>query len=97
VSCILRLMDNVVMGPTSFDGLYVKAYDPTYVDPAGYDGGILEVTGDPREAMRFPDVKAALEKWRQAYGMREDGRPNRPMTMWSVEIETVPEELMSSV
>lgn len=73
--------------PTEFDGKYVKAYDPTY-HPAGqqYDGGILEVTEDPADALTFADAGAALACWQRSHGTREDGKPNRPLTAWTVEI-----------
>jgi hypothetical protein len=80
--------------PTEFDGKYVKAYDPTYVHPEGYDGGILEVTADINEAMRFPDLRAALEKYRQPFSIRPiDGEPHRPLTGWTVTFENIPEEI----
>lgn len=95
MSCAILLVGTAVGIPTEFDGKYVKAYDPTYVDPVfGYDGGLLEVTGDLREAMRFPDVQAAMEKYRQPFGMRWDGEPERPLTAWTITFETIPEEVL---
>lgn len=43
-------------------------------------------TADEAKALVFPDAAAALECWRKAHGMRWDGRPNRPLTAFTVEI-----------
>jgi hypothetical protein len=88
MSVVIYLIGTVGSEPTEFDGKYVKVYDPTYVHPEGYDGGILEVTDDPAEALQFPDMAAAIAKYRQTHGWRRDGEWNRPLTMWSVEFET---------
>lgn len=72
---------------TQFDGKFVKLYDPHYCpDGEQYDGGKLEVTPNRDEALEFPDAKAAIEYWRQSHGIRPDGKPNRPLTAFSVEI-----------
>jgi hypothetical protein len=84
---VLRVVECVSGVPTPFDGLYVKAYDPSFWPPGEeYDGGLAEFTDDPNDALHFPDVFDALEKWREAFGMREDGRPNRPLTAWTCEV-----------
>ena len=84
MSCAILLVGTVDGELTEFDGKYLKAYDPTYVHPDGYDGGILEVTSNLREAMRFPNLRAALETYRQSFGTRADGQPNRPLTAWTI-------------
>jgi len=91
--CVLRILSCVNGEPTSFDGKYVKAYDPTVHPAIGqYNGGILEVTDDIKEAMQFPSFIEAMEKWREpagcdCHGIRPwDGRPNRPLTAWHVEV-----------
>lgn len=43
-------------------------------------------------AQRFPDAGAALEYWRTpvtcpCHAIREDGKPNRPLTAYTVTIE----------
>lgn len=84
---LLRLMGLAAGGASEFDGLYVKYYDPTWTPPHGaYDGGILEVTHDPKRAWHFDSAADAMELWRTAHGTREDGKPNRPLTAWTVEI-----------
>ncbi len=77
---------------SEFDGKYVKEYDPAYIHPEGYMGGKLEVTGDIKEAMAFPDQIAAFAKWKESYGIRPDGEPNRPLTAWTATVMKIPEE-----
>lgn len=60
-------------------------------DPEAYDGrGHVELTRDISQALTFRDKLAAFECWRQQSKrrpLRDDGKPNRPLTAWSVEIE----------
>ena len=72
-------------------GKYLKRYDAAYVDAEhGYDGGWLEVTADIEEAQVFADAAEALEKWKEQapppYDIRLDGKPNRPLTAFTVEV-----------
>ena len=88
---VIRLHSLASGGQSDFDGMYVKAYDPSYVNPeTGYDGGLLEVTNEKAEALRFNEPVAAIDKWRETapppYHVRADGKPNRPLSAWSVEI-----------
>jgi hypothetical protein len=84
-------------GWTGHDDKYVARYDPTVHKPdGGYDGGILELTDDPRKALKFSDAGEALEKWRQpagcqCHGIRPwDGKPNRPLTAYTVTVIDAP-------
>lgn len=74
-------------------GVYVKSYDPNYVRPEGYDGGLLETTPDFTQAVAFDGPDAALAYWHQQapppYDIRLDGKPNRPLTAFSVIIEDI--------
>lgn len=48
---------------------------------------------DPAKARHFDDVLAAREAWMTVdprYPVRDDGRPNRPLTAFSVLIERAP-------
>lgn len=68
---------------------WVKSYDPD-----AFDGrGDVETTFDPAEALRFMDARSAFRFLRQRSTVRptrEDGRPNRPLTSLTVEIERAP-------
>lgn len=84
---VLKLLTTIRGQVTEFDGKYLVAYDPAYHPPGEeYDGGLLEVTDDINRAMQFENAAAALAKWRESYGIREDGEPNRPLSAWSVEV-----------
>src|SRR5690242_5463101 len=73
---------------------WVKYYDPSYVRPEGYDGGILVVTQNPLEAMTFLTAQEAFEKWKETapppHDIRPDGQPNRPLTAFSVTVQRLP-------
>ena len=50
-------------------------------------------TKNPAKAMRFDDAKAAFAFWRTqsvVKPLRPDGKPNRPLTALTIEIENVP-------
>jgi hypothetical protein len=84
MSCVILLGKRQDNEPTEFDGKFVKAYDPTYVDWLyGYDGGVLEVTEDPAEALQFNSTFDAWNYWRQP-GIEVDGLPARPLTDWVI-------------
>lgn len=83
----LRILGTAHGVPTPFDGKFVAAYDPSFHPPGEpYDGGLLEVTDDPEKALLFGSAVDAMECWRKSHGTRPDGRPNRPLTVFTVEV-----------
>lgn len=70
------------------EGQYLMAYDPD-----AYDGrGDATFTRDVRSAMKFDSVAQALELWTaspKVRPVREDGKPNRPLTAFSMVTEVV--------
>jgi hypothetical protein len=74
--------------PTEFDGKWLSEYDP---EKQGYDSAgrpmiaHLKAVSDPAKALGFDDPKDALELWRKTDGTRPDGKPNRPLTAFTVE------------
>ena len=75
-------------------GLKPPLPDPTYLqdfDPDRHDGrGEIGTTRDRGKAMRFANAGEALETWRrpsEVRPLRPDGKPNRPLTAFTVEIE----------
>lgn len=73
------------------DGRFVKSYDVTYITHSGnYDGGLLQVTDNPDEAMAFKEATDAMELWRSVapkpFDVRQDGKPNRPLTAFNCEV-----------
>lgn len=81
--------------PTEYDGEYLKSYDSTYVLPnTEYDGGLLITTPNLGEAQKFATTIQALAKWKEqapkAWGVRPwDGKPNRPLTAYTIEVESI--------
>ena len=77
-------------GETPFDGKYLAEYDPKKpgVDPNGRPMTAHVVcTEDPEKALVFPSAVEALEKWREPSGhIRWDGKPDRPLTAFTVEV-----------
>jgi hypothetical protein len=80
--------EGTVTGPPNspqVQGLYLKSYDPD-----AYEGrGDAEGTDDIEEALTFKTPEEALEFWQQpstVKPLREDGKPNRPLTTFSIEV-----------
>jgi hypothetical protein len=67
-------------------GVYLRSYDPE-----AHDGrGAADWTADRAAAKVYPSFVAAFEAWRQvpkSRPKRDDGRPNRPLTHFSVTFE----------
>ena len=69
-------------GHIDIEGHYLKRYDP--------DTGQSEWTSQQEQAMRFESVGEAFAFWKQTHRkepVRADGKPNRPLTAFSVTIE----------
>ena len=78
--------------PTPFDGTWLVDYDPTRpgTDPGGRPMiAHLVTTDDPRQAREFGSAGEAEAFWKQAHGVRKDGRPNRPLTAFVIEIRPI--------
>ena len=55
--------------------------------------GTIETTSDPARAKRFASKAEAWAYWGQQSEVkprRPDGRPNRPLTAWTVLVEPAP-------
>jgi hypothetical protein len=73
-------------------GNYLEWSDPD----ANFGRGDDRWTIDVKKAKRFPSFEAASRCWKARSTLvptRPDGRPNRPMTAYSVSIEQVPDEV----
>jgi hypothetical protein len=68
---------------------YLKSYDIE-----AHEGrGDAELTADPSEAVRFDDMAHGMAVWRTqsvTRPLRDDGKPNRPLTAYHVEFTQVP-------
>jgi len=72
-------------------GQWLKSYDPE----AFKGRGTAEWTDNPSEAMRFPSAIEAMRCWQQTSRtrpLRGDGKPNRPLTAFSIEVLAIPQE-----
>lgn len=82
--CLMLMADYSV--PT-----YLKAFDLN----ADQGRGKIEVTTDIADAMRFDNGHEVLAAWRSpssAVPTRTDGKPNRPLSAFSIEIVPAPED-----
>lgn len=94
MSFVLRLVGTHF--PTTFDGQYLVEYDPDRpgVDPDG-SPMLAHIVASPdiERAKKFPSAREAMEEWRRisrSVPTRPDGKPNRPLTAFTVEVEKVP-------
>lgn len=83
MTAVIQIVGLATGEPSSADGLYVQAYSPN-----GNGGrGDLVLTNDVTEAYVYETSADALEDWKrvsETHPTREDGKPNRPMTAFSV-------------
>lgn len=80
---VLRLMGDALGQATPWDGQFLKAYDP--------EAETWEWTPLTEAALHFTDAGAALSCWKQVSRVRpvrRDGKPNRPLTQFTVEVFT---------
>lgn len=87
---VIKIVGDSLGRPTSHDGKYVLEFRAGTMDRHGVlHGGILRSSPERFEALKFPSALEALEFWRQANGLRPDGKPNRPLTAFTIEIQSL--------
>jgi len=77
----------LVIGGDDTEGQYLRSFDP---DAFGGRGRI-DWTPDKAKAIRFKSMTEALAAWKtqsRVCPLRDDGRPNRPLTAFTVSLET---------
>jgi hypothetical protein len=87
ISFVIYIVGNALGTPNPHvDGLYLKNFTPD----ADLEGrGMIETCASVEDAKSFMTSSAALEFWRQQSRirpLRPDGKPNRPLTAYTVEI-----------
>lgn len=92
---ILRLL-GTPRRETPHDGKFIVDYDPTWMDAPIDEGNgrrrlvkVLETTADRRLAKKFATMDEAYAYLTQASPnkpLRNDGKPNRPLTAYSTVI-----------
>lgn len=85
MAVVLRLVGLADGRKSGFERMYVKDYSPD-----GHGGrGSLQATSNLDEARRFGSLVEAMEEWRRVsatHPTRRDGKPNRPLTAYTVEM-----------
>lgn len=69
----------------NMDGRFLKTFDPDALEGRG----LAAFTAKPEEALRYESVARALEAWNTQSTVkpfRPDGKPNKPLTAYTVEI-----------
>lgn len=92
MSVVMKIEGLVNGEPSPFDGQYLVEYDPERDGTA--PNGIpmsahVVTTWDPGEAKEFPSAIEAGEEWKRVCKRnprRPDGKPNRPLTAFTVTI-----------
>jgi hypothetical protein len=70
---------------------YLKAFDANAMGGMG----TITLTNDPREARQFESIEAVLTCWKTVSDVmpwRPDGKPNRPLTAYTIQPQEVPDE-----
>jgi hypothetical protein len=75
---------------------WVVAFEPdsSQTDPPTYPTGTTDSDPDPGKAKRFLSFAEAAEFWKtqsKTVPYRPDGKPNRPLTAFTVEIVVIPD------
>jgi hypothetical protein len=85
----VRIVANADGSPCPTAGCYVKHYTAD-----GWRGlGHLVVTDNTDDARQYRDAAAAFADWKRTsttHPVRPDGKPNRPLTAYTVEFINVP-------
>lgn len=87
---IIRIVERAAVGEVEESGCYIRYYDNSHEDELGL--GVLHLTRERSEAKRFDDAAEAFAFWEQqsrTVPMRPDGKPNRPITAYSVLMEKI--------
>jgi hypothetical protein len=76
---------------TPHDEQYVQEYDPS--GGSAPDECVLVTTPDITRAKHYPSIVEGWEDWKRVdtrAPVRADGKPNRPLTAFSVTFDPVP-------
>ena len=68
---------------------WLRRFDPDALGGRGW----TDFADDPTEAMRFDTVEAVMECWKtqsRTVPLRDDGRPNRPLTAYTIQPVKLP-------
>jgi hypothetical protein len=85
MSYVIRIIGDALGNVGPHDGRYLEKFTP---DVDEYGLGRVESTDDIARALQFPSTLEAGEFWKQqsrVHPLRDDGKPNRPLTAFSIE------------
>lgn len=85
MSKIIQIVGEANGRPTEHDGRYLSSCD---VD-ARKGRGVVHSVKSPDEARLFADTADALLYWKRQSSvtpLRDDGKPNRPLTAYTIEV-----------
>lgn len=82
-------MEWVMYLESQADGRPIRAFLKSFDVDAGNDSltGIVAVTDNLKDALRFANIGSVLECWRlqsRRVPLRPDGEPNRPLTAYTI-------------
>lgn len=89
---VLKLLSLADGTKTAYDGQYLVSYNPEMdgTDPDGNEMQCtIKCTTDANGAKTYPSQSAAWAEWTRTSKrapVRGDGRPNKPLTAYTVEI-----------
>jgi hypothetical protein len=90
MSCVIQIIGTAAGEPSPMDGRYLVEYDPPTLTRAGWGKGVIRTSPEIANAKRFQDAAAAFAEWKRENGRRwYDGKPNRPLTAWTIEIRQI--------
>jgi hypothetical protein len=87
VTAVIRVHVQGQLGPPAVPS-WVKSCDVDAMD--GY--GLAQLTTNRDEALTFDDFTEAMMFWRRQSTVRPirgDGKPNRPLTAYTIEVESL--------
>lgn len=82
---VIRVIEAADGRKSEYDGQYVRTFDPDY----GGGLGRVWTTEKIEDAILYKTFAEAAEAWKaqsKVRPLRPDGKPNRPMTAFTVEI-----------
>ncbi len=85
---VLIVSQGLNPGDAGAPGTYLQDFDPDAMDGAG----VAHWTSDKALAKRYADTAAAMTEWKRPSTikpLRPDGKPNRPLTAYSITFEDV--------
>lgn len=84
---VIRVIGLVNGMQTSHDGRLLRRYEPFGVFMPGCQ--FIETCAAVRDALRFDSVDAAMQTIMRSVGVRQDGKPNRPIRAFTLEVVPV--------